>query len=373
MIITIQGFGGEMPRIAPHLLPPNAAQIAANVTLSTGDLKSQLGVSAAIKLAGGLTNVKGAFFTDDGNFFAWTDERTMAKSTVIDDFYQRCYYTDGTAYLRFVQQFLARTLPSGVGVWDASETYALGAYVTYPGTVPANWAVGTPYSKGDMICRPNAATAQPSHNRVWRARVDMVAGIDPLLTSGYWDLFSPGILYKSLANGNTAKTPTEFPTWWIPYGASLVGLTARAGVPAPAAYNAKTGSTYNVNVVTGDPDGTATVYNVPQTIADERAAVDVAEPTNALIAVARNTLIDNTVLRDSPTGAANTGVVYYGIDGLKLTESVVTMLPIEAGRLYSFTPPAKSTTINEVEVSEIWVEEGDGRTTGVITPETTGG
>ena len=83
MIITIQGFGGEMPRIAPHLLPPNAAQIAANVTLSTGDLKSQLGVSAAVKLAGGLTNVKGAFFTDDGNFFCWTDERTMAKSTVM--------------------------------------------------------------------------------------------------------------------------------------------------------------------------------------------------------------------------------------------------------------------------------------------------
>lgn len=365
MKLTIAGFGGELPRVAAHLLPNNAAQVAANVTLSSGDMKSQLGLSAEVKKAGGLTNPTGAFFTDDGNFFVWTDERSAAKSAVIGDFFQRVYFVDGTAYLRATQQFAPR---AGIGVWDASVTYASGNEATYPGVVPANWSGATTYARGDLRCRPNAVSAYPNHNIIYRSLRDANLNHDPASSTGWWELYGAGTRYISLANANTAKTPTEEPTWWRPNGYSLIGSITRAGVPAPENWPTKSGSTYLVNVVTGDEQGLLDVYHVPQSAADARAAADAATPSSALIAIARSTLLDNIIVKASATDNADTASVYYGSDSTKVQENVVPLLQIERGRLYAFNPPEKQSSLSEYVVTQIWVEEGSIDETPIIEP-----
>ena len=352
MILTIRAFSGEQPRIAPSLLPDAAAQVALDCEFSSGELRATKGLSTAVKNTGGLSNPTGFFACDDGNLFTWTGLGwTIAKSPVIGDFYERVYFTNAvpaaggtTRHLRVVEQSFAM---AGVGIWDATKTYAGGEEVTYPGTVPSDYNAALTYEKGDLVRYPVGVQPVATNNIVYRSLRDNNLANTPGSAAAWWQLYGLGVRYEALQSGNTNKVPGAEPLWWRPNARSLVGVTTRAGVPPPAAWTAKLYGvgTYNVNVVTGDLTGAISAYNVPAAVADERAAVDGSltniKNSNALIAVARNTWVTNLVLKASPADAANTAKAYFAANGVKQQEEVVTLYPIEPARLYSFDPPQK--------------------------------
>ncbi len=355
MILGILAFGGEMPRIAADKLPETAAQVTLDCRLSSGDLVSMEGLTTAIKRAAGLTRPKGAFFTDDGNYFVWSDEKTAAKSPVIGDFYGRIYFTDTSRYLKVGTQI---DPIAGLKQWSAGTTYSAGQFALFgsAATIPTtgNYSAGTTYVQGDVVIdtidgltyrslKPNNLAHTPSSNAAW------------------WQLWGINQRWISLVGSNLNHQPDTSPTYWRRDGVGSA-ISVRAGVPAPANWTAKlfgVGS-YNVNVVALDPTGVLSVYNVPTTIADARAAVDGSTTgvanSNALIAVARDNWITSLSLRATKTDSDNTASAYYAAGSVKQQEAVVALFPIIPARIYTFDPPDKSDEINQFEVTQLWRE-----------------
>lgn len=354
-VLAIESFSGEMPRLAAHRLPPNAAQVTLNCEFASGDVTSVKGLGDLTKRAAGLSNPTGAFFLDDGNFFTWTGNYTVTKATVIDDFHQRIYYTDGSAYLRVIWQHAANQAIFG---WSSAVTYAAGAEVNYPQPIYTDYNAGTTYTKGTVV------THTAGTRFLYRCIKSGIVGITPGTDATAWELWGEGIKYRSLQSANTNNPPNTSPTWWIQDGSTLVGQTTRAGVPAPADWTTKIfgAGVYNVQVNASDPDGVLNVYNIPVAVADARAAVDGSTTgvfsSSALIAVARNILQTNVTLKANATAAANTGMAYYASGNVKYDETVVTLFPITVGRLYSFDPPTKAELIGTYEVTQLWIDPG---------------
>ena len=185
MILTINRFGGEQPRLGPSNLPPYGAQAALNCEFSSGELRAHRGLTPQVKRSGGLTNVSGFFVCDDGNLFTWIGNGwTIAKSPVIGDFWQRVYFTNAApsspgvapSQLRVVSQYYA---VAGVGIWDTSKTYSLGEEVTWPATVPADYSVVTRYTKGSLTRYPVGAQPVVTNNIVYRCITDDTLGVTP--------------------------------------------------------------------------------------------------------------------------------------------------------------------------------------------------
>lgn len=89
--IAVRTFTGEIPKSPPHLLPDSGAQTAVNCDLSHGDLrplrtgKSFLPIGFPAK----------TIYSDDGNkFIGFPDIAQVYKSPVIEDTFNRFYYTD---------------------------------------------------------------------------------------------------------------------------------------------------------------------------------------------------------------------------------------------------------------------------------------
>ncbi|MGB7996564.1 MAG: hypothetical protein WCF45_10605 [Photobacterium halotolerans] len=107
---SIGQFRGALPRVAPHLLPEQAAQVAENCKFERGYLEpiSDLSpVGAAIK-----AGTKSLFNYLGQHWFSWTTEVTAVSSPIPKDPYQRVYFC-GTDVPRFTKQDIAigGTLP----------------------------------------------------------------------------------------------------------------------------------------------------------------------------------------------------------------------------------------------------------------------
>lgn len=94
MILKLQTFVGEIPRLPGHLLPDNAAQLATNCDFAHGELRglrNSANVDSITPLNGErITDV----WTDDGqNFFGWPWPVDVVKSQVPEDIYHRIFYT----------------------------------------------------------------------------------------------------------------------------------------------------------------------------------------------------------------------------------------------------------------------------------------
>ena len=97
--LRIDSFGGVIPRLAPRLLPNNSAQIAENVKLFSGELRSWFRASTVNTpskgTAAGIT-LKSAYRmydTSTSYWLSWVDDVDVVKGPVAGDTAFKLYYT----------------------------------------------------------------------------------------------------------------------------------------------------------------------------------------------------------------------------------------------------------------------------------------
>ena len=100
MIIPLKSFTGEFPRLARHLLPDNAAQLAQDCDFSRGTLT---GLSNPDPVAGVSGADIRAFFVYEGgaaagNRFWWNRDVDAVRSPVVNDNFARFYWSDDSGF-----------------------------------------------------------------------------------------------------------------------------------------------------------------------------------------------------------------------------------------------------------------------------------
>ena len=91
-------FTGEFPRLAPHDLPPGAAQNALNVDFTQGYLQ---GIKSRTPVAGvNAPGAKSLFIYDSLTFsyYSWARDVDSVRSPITDDAYNRFYWADGSNF-----------------------------------------------------------------------------------------------------------------------------------------------------------------------------------------------------------------------------------------------------------------------------------
>lgn len=94
----ISNFGGVVPRLGPRLLPANGAQIAKNVKLFSGELRSwqkTTAVNTPTK-GGALKSMYRMYDTASNYWLAWTDDVDAVKGPIAGDTSFKLYYTGDT-------------------------------------------------------------------------------------------------------------------------------------------------------------------------------------------------------------------------------------------------------------------------------------
>jgi len=108
--IVLREFAGEVPRLEPYLLEPDAAQLASNCDLTTGSLAPLKG---GVLFSTMSSNPVRSIYTRDGlYFFTWTSDTDAYQSPVINDAYDRVYYLTAGGSLRVTTHGVA-TLNGG--------------------------------------------------------------------------------------------------------------------------------------------------------------------------------------------------------------------------------------------------------------------
>lgn len=136
--IRIEDFGGRIPRRSARLLPPNAAQVATDTKLFSGELRGWNKALLRKTLSG--TGIQTVFRIPDPANDVWFesiyDNVHVQKGTLINDLYDRFYWTSGTDD---VPRYSTKTR---IAAGDPS--YILG--IPPPSTAPTTSDVGTPIS-----------------------------------------------------------------------------------------------------------------------------------------------------------------------------------------------------------------------------------
>lgn len=89
-IIGTRSFKGEIPRLEPHLLSDNNAQLALDCDFANGSVKP---IKGGFFMQTMQNNPVRGIYTDNGlNFYTWSQETLAFSSPVIDDAYNRLYY-----------------------------------------------------------------------------------------------------------------------------------------------------------------------------------------------------------------------------------------------------------------------------------------
>lgn len=105
--ITIDSFRGEVPRLTARALPPNAAQVAINARLQSGDLESWRGMLETTSLA----NDAQTIYLLNDQWLSWESDVDVARGPVAGDTTYRVYLTGPDEYdqPRFTNYALATT------------------------------------------------------------------------------------------------------------------------------------------------------------------------------------------------------------------------------------------------------------------------
>ena len=133
MRVAIESFRGESPRISPRALPANAAQVAINARLQSGDLETWRGLLEAATLA----NDAETIYLLNGAWLSWEADVDVARGAVPGDTTFRTYLTGPDVYdePRFTTYALATTgsqpypvatRPLGVPAPDTPPTLVIG-------------------------------------------------------------------------------------------------------------------------------------------------------------------------------------------------------------------------------------------------------
>lgn len=89
-IIGTRSFKGEIPRLEPHLLSDNNAQLALDCDFANGSVKP---IKGGFFMQTMQNNPVRGIYTDNGlNFYTWSQETIAFNSPVIDDTNNRLYY-----------------------------------------------------------------------------------------------------------------------------------------------------------------------------------------------------------------------------------------------------------------------------------------
>lgn len=133
MRIAIESFRGEAPRVTSRALPPNAAQLAINPRLQSGDLETWRGLLEAATLV----NDAETIYLLNGAWLSWAADVDVARGTIPGDTTFRTYLTGPDVYSqpRFTNYALATTgsqpypvttRPLGVPAPESAPTYVIG-------------------------------------------------------------------------------------------------------------------------------------------------------------------------------------------------------------------------------------------------------
>lgn len=135
MRILIEGFRGEAPRLAPQLLPANAAQQAVNARLVDGNLDSWRQFLQIEQLS----ITPSSIYLLNGAWLAWSTQVDAARGVIPGDTSFRLYLTgpDEYAQPRWTNYELATASPGGnypvttrpIGVPDPDEAPTVAAGV----------------------------------------------------------------------------------------------------------------------------------------------------------------------------------------------------------------------------------------------------
>lgn len=133
MKVVIESFRGESPRTSPRALPANAAQVAINARLQTGDLETWRGLLETATLQ----NDAQTIYLLNGAWLSWESDVDVARGTIPGDTTFRTYLTGPDEYDRpqFTTYALATTgsqpypvttRPVGVPAPDTQPTLVIG-------------------------------------------------------------------------------------------------------------------------------------------------------------------------------------------------------------------------------------------------------
>jgi hypothetical protein len=122
MLIKSETFGGIAPKIAPHLLPAQAAQTALNCKFGSGRLEPYKGLSVKAALSKVGTKLSLFRYVPAGVWFHWITDVNAVNSPIGSDPYARVYYTGDT-----VPKMTANDIAtSGGGTGYPTVSYVLG-------------------------------------------------------------------------------------------------------------------------------------------------------------------------------------------------------------------------------------------------------
>lgn len=145
MHLTWRGFLGEIPRVEPHLLPQNAAQLAQNTKLWTGGLeplKAPAYVADLAKVGAKQTIYRyGQSVDSDTQFwFHWLTDVDVCRGPLADDTQERVFFTgDGAP-----QATDSTMATAGANLPSAAYLLGLPAPATKPAVAVTGTASGTP-------------------------------------------------------------------------------------------------------------------------------------------------------------------------------------------------------------------------------------
>jgi hypothetical protein len=142
MRIAIESFRGEAPRLTPRALPDNAAQVAINARLQSGDLQTWRGFQEAKTLQNDAVTI----YLLNGQWLSWESDVDVARGPIPADTTFRTYLTGPDEYTepRFTTFSLATTgsepypvatRPLGVPAPDSEPTLVVSVDPTNAVTV----------------------------------------------------------------------------------------------------------------------------------------------------------------------------------------------------------------------------------------------
>lgn len=107
MRIAVESFRGEAPRLTPRALPDNAAQVAINTRLQSGDLETWRGFLETKNLQ----NSAATIYLLNGEWLSWESDVDVARGPIPGDTTYRTYLTGPDEYTepRFTTFALATT------------------------------------------------------------------------------------------------------------------------------------------------------------------------------------------------------------------------------------------------------------------------
>lgn len=113
--IIYRKFSGEIPKMAPHLLPDPSAQQAINCQFDSGELRPIKGGQLITAMA---NNPARSVYTEDGLlWYSWPQETIAVRAPILEDSFNRLYYlTPSEGTLRVVSKLgMANNGPTPTG------------------------------------------------------------------------------------------------------------------------------------------------------------------------------------------------------------------------------------------------------------------